>query len=249
MRLPAAILSLLLACLCLESRAQDVWLEARVLSPLRVVLPKDHDASRAYPLVILLHGRGGSAEAMLTLRARLGEASFILAAPEGAYPLGPGRSWYPIADDPKLWPYTDAQAVDLVQRAIRTLKGRHRLNGVYLLGHSQGAALAYLSAARLRGEVAGVLAFGAGKPEALLGDGERAALKGLPHFLSHGREDHLQPYVQIAARLDYWKAAEVPTTFEGYVGGHDLRAAPLAAAAAWILKHEAARAATEPQRP
>lgn len=249
MRFTAPALALLLAGLPTGGLAQDVWLEARMLSPLRVVLPKDHDPARTYPLVILLHGRGGSAEAMLSLRPRLGESSFLLAAPEGAYPVGGGRSWYPAYDDPKLWPYTDAQAVDLVQRTIRTLKQRYRLGGVYLLGHSQGAALAYLSGARLRGEVTGVLAFGAGPPEPLLDEAARSALKGLPHFLSHGREDSLVPYAQIAGRLDYWKAAGVPTTFEAYGGGHDLRNAPLAQAAAWILKQEAAPAPDEPRRP
>ncbi|WLT31844.1 alpha/beta hydrolase [Geothrix sp. PMB-07] len=246
MRPSSVVFSLLLALLPADARAQDVWLEARILTPLRVVLPKDYEATRAYPLVILLHGRGGSAESMLTLQPRLGEATFILAAPEGAYPVGPGHSWYPAYDDPKLWRFTDAQAVDLIQRAIRTLKERYRLGGVYLLGHSQGAALAYLSAARHRNEVAGVLAFGAGKPEALLGDEERAALKGLPHFLSHGRNDRLVPFGDLPARLDYWKAAGVPTTFEPYVGGHDLTSAPLAEAAAWILKQEKAKAPAAP---
>jgi len=246
MRHARPLLILLLGLLPMAARAQGLWLEARVLTPVRVALPEPLEVGRNHPLVVLLHGRGGSGEAMLDLRPRLGSSAFIFAVPQGPYPLGGGFSWFPPGDEPQLWPFADAQAVDLVERLIRTLKQRHPCGGVYLLGHSQGAAVAYLAAARLRKDVAGVLVFGAGRLGPLLTGDERAALKGLPQFLAHGRQDRLIPFADLPARLDEWKAAGVPTTFAPYAGGHDLSAAPLAEAAAWILKQEQAKAPVAP---
>ena len=92
----------------------------------------------------------------------------------------------------------------------------------------------------------GADAFGAGPPKAILGEPDLAALRGMPHFLAHGREDHLFPYADLSARLAFWQAAQVPTTFEGYAGGHDLDFAPLRAASAWILKLERAKPPVAP---
>jgi len=246
MRTLPALFGLLLTLVTTLVPAQGLWVEAKVLVPLRVELPTPYDPSRSYPLVVLLHGRGGSGEAMLTLRTRLGEKGFILAAPQGPYPTGSGFRWFHPSDDPRLWAHTDPYAVELMQRIIQALKQRYPAGGVYLLGHSEGAALAYLTAARLRQEVAGVLAFGAGPPKAILGEPDLAALRGMPHFLAHGREDHLFPYADLSARLAFWQAAQVPTTFEGYAGGHDLDFAPLRAASAWILKLERAKPPVAP---
>lgn len=244
MRLRPGRFSVLFALLALSVSAQSLWVEAKVLVPLRVELPSGADPSRTYPLVLLLHGSGGTAEAMMALRDRLGPSSFLLAAPQGPYPMGNGFRWFHPSHDPKLWARTDAHSVELIQRVIEALRQRHQVGGIYLLGHSEGAGLAYLAAARLPREVAGVLAFGAGKPGDILGKVDLAALKGMPHFLAHGRQDRLIPYSDVPSRLATWKEAEVPTTFEGYFGGHDLSQAPMSAAGAWILKQEQTRLAT-----
>jgi phospholipase/carboxylesterase len=241
MRFPSRCFGLLLALLSTVVGAQSLWVEAKVLTPLRVELPTPYDPARAYPLVLLLHGRGGAAAPMVALRAQLGGDRFIIAAPQGPYPEGGGYRWFLPSDDPKLWAHSDPLVVDLIQQVIQALRQRHAVAGVYLLGHSEGAGLAYLATARLRSEVAGVLAFGAGPPGSVLGEADIAALKGVPHFLAHGQSDSIFPYASLPARLDYWKAMQVPATFVGYVGGHSLEHAPLAAAGAWILKQESTR--------
>lgn len=247
MRLRQAFLTLCLLLVTAHAPAQGLWVEAKVLVPLWVELPAAYDPSRAYPLVLLLHGRGGAASPMLTLRGRLGEDRFILAAPQGAYSEGDGFRWFHASGDPKLRAHTDTHAVEVIQRAIQALKQRYRVGGVYLLGHSQGAALAYLAAARLRSDIDGVLAFGAGNPRNLLTDEDIAALNGLPHFLSHGWKDRVYSPTEIPDRLAFWKAAHVPTTFERYPGGHSLVDAPLGAAAIWILKQEGERSPAAPR--
>ena len=238
MSFPSRCCRLLLALLSTGIGAQSLWVEAKVLTPLRVELPTPYDPARAYPLVLLLHGRGGAAAPMLALRAQLGGDRFIIAAPQGPYPEGGGYRWFLPSDDPKLWAHSDPLVVELIQQVIQALRQRHSVAGVYLLGHSEGAGLAYLATARLRSEVAGVLAFGAGPPSAVLGETDIAALRGVPHFLAHGQGDSIFPYASLPARLDYWKSMHVPATFVGYAGGHSLEHAPLAAAGAWILKQE-----------
>ncbi len=222
----------------LVAQTQSLLVEARVLAPLIMRLPDNYDATKSYPLVIALHGRGGSAASMINLREAMGARTAIFAAPQGAYPAGPGYSWFLDTQDRAVWPRADALMLDQLLGTLHGLRQRHHIGNVYLLGHSQGAGVAYLLATRARSEVSGLLCFGAGDPLDMADTTGWVATKGLPVFLSHGRQDAVVPFSKALAAQTFFQAQGVAVTFEPYIGGHGLETAPLRKAWAWIEARE-----------
>jgi phospholipase/carboxylesterase len=216
-------------------------METRVLVPMHVDLPADFDAHRSYPMVILLHGRGGNPETMMALKALMGMEKAFWVAPQGPYPQGEGFRWFHPSDDPKVWSRSDPFAVEMVARAMRVMKDKYPISHVFLLGHSEGAGLAFMAGAQLAPEISGILGFGAGDPKSVLAEKDFAALKGMPIFLAHGQEDRVALFgkAQLAAGL--FEKAGAKVTFQPYLGGHGLEQAPLKGAGGWILQISASK--------
>lgn len=137
------------------------------------------------PKLILLHGRGGSAQDILRLVPYLGvENDWEVVAPQA-----PGGSWYPqrfIAPFEANQPYLD--------QALETLIG---LKGDALLGFSQGACLALEVASRDPRRYAAVLALTGG----LIGPAGTkwpgGQLDGTPIFISAPDPDFHVPFSRV----------------------------------------------------
>ena len=134
-----------------ESLGTMLEVESPVLQSLRVRLPKDYDSEKEYPLVIGLHGFGGNSERFITLYDNISYGpEFIYAALDAPYPAGPqsdfadGRSWWPTDGTADAAAYGFRLSGNFVMRALETLRNTYSIdrNNVYLLGFSQGAALA-----------------------------------------------------------------------------------------------------------
>ena len=146
--------------------------------------------------LILLHGRGGSAEDMLALGSELTNDRLALLAPEA-----PGHTWYPnsfLAPRQQNEPY--------VSSALRQIEGTLALatsagletSQVAICGFSQGACLATEFVARHPQRYAGLLAFTGGligpleEPISLSGN-----LEGTPVLLSSGDPDPHVPWKRV----------------------------------------------------
>src|SRR5689334_8546435 len=112
--------------------------------PLRTFLPTGYEPNYPYPLLVFLHGQGGSEEQVLRLAPRLSRRNYICIALRGPHPLGlhpDGRlaySWGPEdADDPLVEEYV-FHAVTQTRRFYHVHSER-----IYLAGFCEGAALAY----------------------------------------------------------------------------------------------------------
>lgn len=153
--------------------------------------------ARARLAVVMLHGRGGSADDMMGLAQHLAIPDIAYLAPEAA-----GHSWWPqsflapfAANEPGLSSGLGAVA-RLMEHLEREGFGRER---VVVLGFSQGACLALESVARAGRPLHGVVALSG----SLLGTGE---MDGLP------REDL---YGHGPKRFDYTGRLDGTTAFVG----------------------------------
>lgn len=157
----------------------------------RPVLNAGRPLAEADSAVILVHGRGGSAEDLLALGAELQHPEFAYLAPQAA-----GQSWYPysfLAPIPQNEPWLSS-ALELLGDLVAHVEGGGiPTERIVLLGFSQGACLSTEFAARNARRFGGVVALSGG----LIGPPETprdypGSLAGTPVFLGcSDRDPHI----------------------------------------------------------
>ena len=166
--------------------------------------------------VILVHGRGATAQSILTLAPELGEDGLVYVAPQA-----PGNTWYPESflaplarNEPAL-----SRSLGILRDALASLESQGRTRErIALVGFSQGACLALEFAARHASRFGAVIAFTGGllgprgTPRAYAG-----AFDGTPVFLGSGDPD---PHVPA------WRVKETAEVLEGMGAAVDLRIYP-----------------------
>jgi polyhydroxybutyrate depolymerase len=166
-------------------------------------VPKAYDATRRLPVVVLLHGWTGTAEAAegyTMMGDKADKEGFFLAVPEG---LGEPQGWNvgfldlsgKHADDVAFV----AKVLDQVEKEVGVDPDR-----VYVAGHSNGAMLAHLVGAKLSNRVAAIGAVAgtiglpstSGPPKTIPNPGEPVSA-----ILIHGKADAMVAYEKGASAL------------------------------------------------
>jgi phospholipase/carboxylesterase len=156
---------------------------------------------RAAGALILLHGRGGSAEDILTLGEVLADDRFALLAPQAA-----GHTWYPnsfLAPRRQNEPYLSS-ALRKVEETLALATGAGiPAERIAIAGFSQGACLATEFVGRHPQRYAALLAYTGGligplnQPITLTGD-----LDGTPVLFSSGDPDPHVPWQRVQQSAD-----------------------------------------------
>lgn len=210
--------------------------------PFRFFAPEGADLERPLPLVIALHGRGGVAENLAPIWETFQRPAFLLAVPEAPYALqgaglspGPQMSWDYPSRDKALWERADPQIGAYLRKVVAEVRKTHAVGDVFLLGHSQGGAYAYLTALERPGEFRGVVVFGSIHPGPHLKPGQLEAGAGkVALFIAHGRQDAAAPIARAEAAATDFRKAGYAVTWHPFEGGHDLPEAALREAQRWI---------------
>jgi predicted esterase len=169
------------------------------------ILAAGEPLKRARAAMIMLHGRGATAESILALAAEFDQAGFAYLAPQAA-----GETWYPnrfhapaASNEP--WLSSALAAVDeVVNKITATGIPQERL---LILGFSQGACLALEYAARNARRYGGVVGLSGG----LIGaDGEPRRDNGnfarTPIFLGCSEMDFHIPQARVEQAAQILKA-------------------------------------------
>jgi poly(3-hydroxybutyrate) depolymerase len=161
------------------------------IMPYRMYVPAGYTASRTYPLIIALHGLGGTEDSFFDGYERqfpvLAEQhGYIVAAPlgyrvDGSYGWGLGT---PPADPAtrRVQEYSEQD----VMHVLQTVKEQYKIDEsrIYLVGHSMGAIGTWKLAPKYPDLFAAIATFaGSGAPATL----ER--IKQVPEFVVHGDRD------------------------------------------------------------
>jgi phospholipase/carboxylesterase len=131
-----------------------------------VVLPDEYDPNRSYPLIVLLHGHGQSAEEFAGVVPLINPHDYIYAVPQGSYTAaetgGKGASHLRELSDFSEDPRSVELAVEWVIAIARDARAHYPIadSSFVIVGFSQGAALAHLVAARHPELVSGYAAHG-----------------------------------------------------------------------------------------
>jgi phospholipase/carboxylesterase len=170
--------------------------------------------SESKKAIILLHGRGATAESMLSLASYLDLSDFSIFAPQAAQ-----RTWYPYgfmaSDEGNLSALNSSlQQVSLLfQFLIENGKAPEQ---IYVMGFSQGACLSLEFAARNAQKLGGVVAFTGGLiGEKLEEKKYNGDFQGTPILLSSSAHDMHVPAQRIndSAQLLQRMGAEVSLKF------------------------------------
>ncbi len=166
-------------------------------------------------VLIMLHGRGGSAEDILSLADYLAVKDFTLAAPQAT-----NHTWYPysfLASPAQNEPWLSS-ALTLLNELVDDIvnKGVNKEN-IYFLGFSQGACLTLEFVTRNATKWGGAVAFTGG----LIGDKiYRENYKGdfgnTPIFIGTSNPDPHVPVERVQATSDILKELNASATVKVY---------------------------------
>ena len=214
-------------------------LEMRSVGTYIAALPEDYDGStRDYTLCVILHGSGSTELAHGRLADALGREDVIYIAPRAPYPHGTsfkgsgelGYTAWPSEKLDSLDPLEEQLPVmysDWIMQCIDDARIRYRVKreGILLLGHSQGAAFAYITAARHPEQIRSVFAYAGYFPEEFRSDEYLRGLKenNVHLDIAYGTADNVVAPAEsqeIAELLGKWEIAHSLNAYEGV--GHGI---------------------------
>jgi phospholipase/carboxylesterase len=172
---------------------------------------------KATGALILLHGRGGTAEDILALGGALTNHRLALLAPRA-----PGHTWYPysfLASRQQNEPHLSSALRQVEAALAMAINAGLETSGVALCGFSQGACLAAEFVARHPRQYAGLLAFTGGligpldEQISLTGD-----LAGTPVLLSSGDPDPHVPWKRVQQSGELLTGIGGKVVVRGYPG-------------------------------
>jgi phospholipase/carboxylesterase len=189
------------------------------------------DLPGAGKALILVHGRGGSAEDILTLADALPVKDFVLFAPKAA-----AHSWYPysfLAPTQQNEPWLTA-ALNVLKQLVIDINNQGITNGnIWFAGFSQGACLTLEFAARNATRYGGVAAFTGGLiGDRIYPDHYSGGFAGTPIFIGTGDPDFHVPVTRVhdtTALLQKMNAAVTERVYPGM--GHTITTSEIAEAA------------------
>jgi predicted esterase len=186
--------------------------------------------------VVLLHGRGASADDILGLAPALGVPELTYIAPEAA-----GNAWYPerfIAPREQNEPYLSS-ALKKVERVVDGLIASGMpAEKIVIGGFSQGACLSSEFVATHPRRYAGVLIFTGGLIGPLGSDVSHAGdLAGTPVFLANGSRDPHIPWTRTVETAEVLRAMGAEVEMQEYPGRpHTITAGEIGRAKALLEK-------------
>jgi predicted esterase len=187
-----------------------------------MVLPEEYDPARRYPLVILLHGLGSSPEQFAQVTAFINTHDYIYALPQGPYTArdsdGKGFSHFRERDDFSDDVSSVAAAADWVVRVADDVGKRYPVadSTFWIIGFSQGGALAHITAAYHPARVAGYCAHAGFFIKNAISPAQLAAeaRAGVKALLTHGVNDPAVPLLEAVYALNQLKQAGVDARLE-----------------------------------
>jgi phospholipase/carboxylesterase len=234
--------------------------EARLLATARIVEPDNLHPGTAYPLLIALHGAGGSADTIAPLfKASRIAQPFFFCVPEAPYAVPSGRDlsyvWFkpgsgerrsPPALQRKLGDEYVLAVLDAVLKAYPVDPRR-----VFLMGFSQGGFLAYSAGLKHPERFAGVIPVGTWLDQGdFTAEEMKLAAAHTKFLILHSPDDLAVAPSEARASAAFLAKYGVAHELVPYTGGHVLNAEVAQRIAAWVTipSPEVTKGSVDPPR-
>jgi len=206
--------------------------------PLRTFLPTGYEPNYPYPLVVFLHGHGGSDEQILRLAPRLSRRNFICIALRGPHAVT-GRhrdqaafSWG--RDEP-----IDPLVEDYVLRSIEQTRRAYHVHSerIYLAGYGEGATLAYRLGLAWPEKFAGVISLNGIMPRRGGPLFRLPEMRQLRVLIAHGLANSVVPLSLARGDYQLLYSAGVDVRMRTYPTTHRIHPDMLRDMNHWIIDH------------
>ncbi len=248
----------------------DAPVDVSVLTEAQFI-PQRYEPNYAYPLLVMLHGRGGDEHQMLRSMPAMSWRNYVglgLRAPE---PVGrripaEGFSWggpfvrpdrrKPAPPSPSdsqvvsrtLWPEGPLDPIDLVEEGIfrairRTRKALHvHSERIFLVGSGEGAAVAYWLGLTYPERFAGVVAINGWLPSRFRPLARLKSCRDVKILVVHGEWNARAPIETARRQVAVLRAGGLKVAFQTYPCAHRLSAPMLADVDTWLINQCTAEA-------
>ncbi len=195
-------------------------------------------ASKKYPTIVAIHGRGTDEYDLPPLAFSLGISEVLVISPRAPLPfdMSGGFAWYNLSQEGIPDPQTFHTSLQLLHRFISEIKAGYPVDPeqIILLGFSQGAVMAYAEALTNPKLIRGIAALSGYIPQrsGLQFDLQRARM--LSAFASHGTYDQLIPVQLGRESAEFLRKAGANVEYREYSMGHEVREDTVRDLAAWI---------------
>jgi phospholipase/carboxylesterase len=200
------------------------------------IVTEGKDLKSAEKILIMIHGRGGRAEDILTLARHLNVENYALMAPQAS-----DNTWYPysfLAPPEQNQPGLNSALAMLKTLIDDLLKAGKKTENIFFLGFSQGACLTLEFTTRHASRYGGIVAFTGG----LIGDkiyreNYQGDFNGTPVFIGTSDPDFHVPVERVYATSNIMKDMNADVTEKVYSGmGHTISMEELNLANSLIFK-------------
>lgn len=174
-------------------------------------------AEQAEKAIIMLHGRGASANSIISLKDHLELDGYAIYAPQASE-----HSWYPysfMAPVQNNQPALDS-ALEVIGELVDDLKQKGiAQENIYFLGFSQGACLTLEYTGRNAGKYGGIIAFTGGLiGEQLVKENYKGDFNSTPVLITTGDPDPHVPVGRVNDSVEILKELNADVTLKIYKG-------------------------------
>jgi phospholipase/carboxylesterase len=205
--------------------------------PLRTFLPTGYEPNYPYPLLVFLHGHGGSEEQILRLAPRLSRRNYVCIALRGLQQLGPradgrpGYTWGMEGED-------DPLVEDYVFRSIEQTRRQYHIHSerIYLAGFCEGATLAYRLGLLYPERFGGVISLNGALPRRGGPLFRLPEVRQLRVLIGHGIANPIVPLAMAQSDFRLFYAAGLDVRMHTYPATHRLHPDMLRDVNRWIME-------------
>jgi predicted esterase len=231
-------------------KLDSFYFESPALFECKVQFPDGYNLKKSFPLIISLHGGGGSYETFKNIWRHFENPQFILATPQAPYKWLMGTK---IGYDWSAWPsenlMTMQNALKLtskyIENLIQSLTSNFNISKVYLMGFSQGSIIAQIAGINNHDLLDGIIILSGPefdhpeKPEIVWPS--KKAVQSANHlmvFIAHGKADDIVDFALAnISREQYEEFGYYVSLFE-FEGGHEINAEAMKEVEKWIKNRE-----------
>ncbi len=229
-----------------ESHTNSIRIINQAIYNCKVQFPDNYNPNNGYPVLIALHGGGGSYETFMDIWTHFADPQLILATPQAPYKwlLGDqmGYDW-------AAWPSNDTsymkEAIVLTSKYIETiitnLKSRYKVENIYLLGFSQGSIIAQIAGIDNHDQLKGLIIcsgpemYHPNKPEIIWPSVDLTKRANhLKVFIAHGKDDTIIDLELARKSKDQYSCYGFDVTLYEFEGGHEISKSAMREIQKWM---------------